>query len=364
MGGRREIDYFLDLEAVGEQDPRRSRGKNPNSCLNRRRPPASSSHSQEGVATMSQPKFIGIDTAKDSLSVASSPSGIALTVPNSPEGRRKLVNALKEHTVSLIVLEASGGYERAAAADLIEAGFKTVVVNPRQVRDFAKGLGELAKTDPIDAKVLARFAEVVQPSPRPKPSAEQTELGELVNRRRQLVNTLTQESNRDEMAHLPEVRRSIKKVADLLEAEIARLDEKIAALIEADETLARKNKILRSAPGVGPGASAMLLSQLPELGNLNRYEIASLVGVAPWDCASGAWTGRSRIWGGRAEVRTALYMPTLAAIRFNPAIRAFYRRLRAKGKAAKIAITACMRKLLVTLNTMIRSLTPWRQKNA
>jgi transposase len=312
---------------------------------------------------MSQPKFIGIDAAKDSHSAASSPSGIALTVPNSPEGRQKLINALKEHTIALVVLEASGGYERTMAADLLDAGFKTVVVNPRQVRDFARGLGELAKTDPIDAKVLARFAEVVQPSSRPKPSAEQVELGELVNRRRQLVNTLTQETNRAEMARLPEVRRSIKKVANLLEAEIERLDEKITKLIEADQTLSQKDNILRSAPGVSKGTSAMLLSRLPELGRLNKREISSLVGLAPWDCKSGTWTGHSRIWGGREDVRTPLYMPTLAAIRFNPAIRAFYKRLRAKGKAAKVAITACMRKMLVTLNTMIRNLTPWREKN-
>jgi transposase len=313
---------------------------------------------------MSDPKFVGIDTAKASLSVASCPSGIALDVPNSPEGRRNLIKALKEHSVSLIVLEASGGYERAVAADLLDAGFAAVIVNPRQVRDFAKGMGELAKTDPIDARVLARFAEVVQPKPRPRPSEEQIELAELVNRRRQLVATRTQEENRAGMSHVLHVRRSIEKVIKLLNAEVERIDEHVAKLIEADETLSRKDKILRSTPGIGPGTSSMLLSQLPELGRLNRQEIAALVGVAPWDRASGTWTGRSCIWGGRAAVRCALYMAVLSAMRFNPAIKAFAQRLKAAGKAFKIVATACMRKLLVILNSMLRSGTPWNQKNA
>jgi len=313
---------------------------------------------------MSESLSIGIDVAKDSLAVDSSPAGLTLSVPNSNEGRRDLIKALKEHTVALVVLEATGGYERPAAAELLEAGFATVVVNPRQVRDFARGLGELAKTDPIDAHVLARFAQIVQPKPRPAASAQQAELAELVVRRRQLVTTLTQESNRAEMARLPRVRRSIEKITNLLEAEIARLDEEIAKLIEADETLSRKDKILRSTPGVGPGTSAMLLSHLPEIGQLNRQEVAALVGVAPWDIKSGRWAGQSSIWGGRADVRSVLYMAALAARRCNPTIRAFARRLEEQGKAFKIVITACMRKLLIILNSMLRSQTPWRQKNS
>jgi transposase len=313
---------------------------------------------------MSEPKFIGIDTAKDSLAVASSPEGITLAVPNSPEGRQQLINAFKTHTIALIVLEASGGYECAAAADLLDAGFTTVVVNPRQVRDFAKGLGELAKTDPIDAKVLARFAQIVQPKPRPTPSAQQAVLAELVSRRRQLVDALTQESNRAAMSHLAQVRRSIEAVRRMLKKQIEKLDDEIAKIIEADETLACKDKLLRSTPGVGKGASAMLLSHLPELGQLNRQEVAALVGVAPYDLRSGTWIGRSRIWGGRADVRSVLYMAALAAIRSNPTIKAFAARLKAQGKAAKIVITACIRKLLVILNSMLRSETPWRQKNS
>jgi transposase len=309
---------------------------------------------------MSESKSIGIDVAKDSLSVASSPAGLTLDVPNSPEGRRQLIKSLKEHVVSLVVLEASGGYERALAADLLEAGFKTVVVNPRQVRDFARGLGELAKTDPIDARVLARFAQVVQPAPRSAPSAQQAELAELVSRRRQLVDALTQESNRVEKVRLPQIRRSIEAMRHTIEKHLEKIDDEIAKIIEADESLASKDKLLRSTPGVGKGTSAMLLSHLPELGQLNRGQVAALVGVAPWDCASGKWTGRARIWGGRADVRAMLYMAALAAMRFNPAIRAFAERLKAKGKAFKIVITACMRKLLVMLNSMLRSKTLWR----
>ena len=309
---------------------------------------------------MSESLFVGVDVAKDSLAVASAPAGLTLSVPNSPQGRRDLVNALKSHSLALIVLEATGGYERPVALDLIEAGFTVVVANPRQVRDFARGLGELAKTDPIDAAVLARFAQVVQPKPRHSSSPEEAGLAELVSRRRQLVNTLTQESNRLAMARLRQVRRSIKKHISMLEREICSLDDEIARLIRADETLARKDDILRSTPGVGPNTSAMLLAHLPELGRLNRQQVAALAGVAPWDVSSGRWKGQSSIWGGRADVRSLLYMAAVTARRCNPVIRAFAQRLEAQGKAFKIVITACMRKLLVILNSMLRSNTKWR----
>jgi transposase len=312
---------------------------------------------------MSEALFVGVDVAKDSLAVASAPAGLTLSVPNSPEGHRDLVKALKSHTVALVVLEATGGYERPVALDLLEAGFTTVVANPRQVRDFAKGLGELAKTDPIDAVVLARFAQLVQPKPRASVSPEQADLAELVSRRRQLVATLTQEKNRLDMARLRQVRRSIKKHTSMLEREILSLDDEIARLIRADETLARKDDILRSTPGVGPNTSAMLLSHLPELGNLNRQQVAALAGVAPWDVSSGRWKGQSSIWGGRADVRSALYMAAISARQFNPVIREFAQRLESQGKAFKIVITACMRKLLVILNSMLRSDTKWRTEN-
>ena len=309
---------------------------------------------------MSEALFVGIDVAKDSLAVASVPAGLTLSVPNSREGRQDLIKALKSHSVALVVLEATGGYERPVAFDLLDAGFTTVVANPRQVRDFARGLGELAKTDPIDAVVLARFAQLVQPKPRPAATPEEADLAELVSRRRQLVNTLTQETNRLAMARLRQVRRSIKKHISMLEREICSLDDEISRLIRADETLARKDDILRSTPGVGPNTSAMLLAHLPELGHLNRQQVAALAGVAPWDVSSGRWKGQSSIWGGRADVRSVLYMAALTARRSNPAIRAFAQRLESQGKAFKIVITACMRKLLVILNSMLRSNTKWR----
>jgi transposase len=313
---------------------------------------------------MSETLFVGVDVAKDSLAVASAPAGLSLTVPNSPEGRQNLIKALKQHAVALVVLEATGGYERPVALDLLEADFTTVVANPRQVRDFARGLGELAKTDPIDAQVLARFAQVVQPKPRPAASPEEADLAELVSRRRQLVATLTQESNRLAMARHRQVRRSIKKLTRMLEREIAQLDDEIAQLIRADENLARKDDILRSTPGVGPNTSAILLSHLPELGNLNRQQVAALAGVAPWDFKSGRWAGRSSIWGGRADVRSVLYMAALTARRCNPIIRAFAQRLESQGKAFKVVITACMRKLLVILNSMLRRNASWQPPHA
>lgn len=313
---------------------------------------------------MSQQLFVGIDVAKDSLAVASSPAGLRLSLPNTDRGRGELVKALKEHSVCLVVLEATGGYERTVAADLLQAGFATVVANPRQVRDFARGLGEMAKTDPIDAAVLARFAQVVQPKSRHTLSARQAELAELVCRRRQLVGTLTQESNRLAMARHRHVRRSIEKLVSMLRRQVGDLDDTIVQLIRADFDLSRKDGILRSTPGVGPNTSAMLLSRLPELGQINRQQVAALAGLAPWDFKSGRWTGKSSIWGGRADVRSVLYMAALTARRCNPVIRAFAQRLESQGKSFKIVITACMRKLLIILNSMLRSNTSWQPPHA
>jgi transposase len=261
--------------------------------------------------------------------------------------------------VALIVLEATGGYEREIVAALLQAGFKVVVANPRQVRDFARGIGKLAKTDRIDAQVLARFAQVVQPQPRRQPSEQIAVLAEFVTRRRQLSDLSTQEQNRLPKARHITVRKSLQKSIQALEQQILKLDKLIRQNIESDDGLKRKDQVLQSVQGVGPGTSAMLLSHLPELGTLNRQEIAALVGVAPWDVQSGKWAGKSRIWGGRKEVRTMLYMAALAAIRSNPAIRAFYQRLKSQGKLFKVAITACMRKLLVILNTLVRNDCLW-----
>lgn len=308
---------------------------------------------------MTDTLYLGIDVAKDSFDVASVPPGLKLSLPKNPDGRQRLLETLQTHTVALIVLEATGGFERDMVVQLLNAGLPVVVANPRQVRDFARGVGQLAKTDPIDAAILARFAQVVQPKPRPAPSEQADVLHELVMRRRQLSDLLTQESNRLPRARDTDVRNSLLKTIDSLKKLIAKLDKRIRHDIQSDDGLCRKDQIVQSVKGVGPGTSAMLLGRLPELGALNRQEIASLVGVAPWDRKSGAWAGRSRIWGGRKEVRSMLYMAALAAIRFNPVIAAFYRRLVSQGKLFKVAITACMRKLLVILNTLVRNDCLW-----
>lgn len=308
---------------------------------------------------MSDTLYVGIDVAKGSFDVASDPPGLALSLPNDPTGRQRLLDALQNHPVALIVLEATGGYERSLVADLIGAGHKVVVTNPRQVRDFARGIGQRAKTDRIDAQVLARFASMVKPQPRQKASEQAVNLAELVTRRRQLSDLMTQESNRLPMARHVKVRKSLQRVIALLERQIRDLDQLIRDHIDSDDSLRRKDQIVQSFKGVGPGTSAMLLSHLPELGRLNRQQIAALAGLAPWDFKSGQWAGQSRIWGGRMPVRNMLYMAALSAIRSNAIIRKFYQRLESHGKLFKVAITACMRKILVILNTLVRNDCLW-----
>ena len=308
---------------------------------------------------MTDAVYVGIDVAKDSFQVACCPVGPELSLPNTPQGWRELLAALQGLSVAQVVLEATGGYERGLAAELVEGGVAAVVVNPRQVRDFARGLGRLAKTDRIDARVLARFAEVVQPQAHPQPSAQGPQLSELVRRRRQLVGLRTQEENRLPHARHRGVRRSIEKVVAVLNRQVADLEKLIGERIRSDQEYRRKDRILRSTPGVGPQTSAMLLAELPELGRLNRQQIGALAGVVPWTVQSGRWQGKARIWGGRKEVRQVLYMAVLTAMRCNPTIKAFAERLRAHGKAFKVVATACMRKLLVILNSMLRSNALW-----
>jgi len=308
---------------------------------------------------MSDALYVGIDVAKDSFDVASDPAGLTLSLPNDPPGRQRLLDALQNHPVALIVMEATGGYERSLAADLIGAGHKVVVANPRQVRDFARGIGQLAKTDRIDARVLAQFASMVKPEPRQKSSEQAVNLAELVTRRRQLSDLMTQESNRLPHARHPHVQRSLKKSLRMLEKQIDDLDKLIRQNIDSDDGLRRKDEIVQSFKGVGPGTSAMLLSHLPELGRINRQQIAALAGLAPWDFKSGQWAGKSKIWGGRMPVRNMLYMAALSAIRSNAIIRKFYQRLQSQGKLFKVCITACMRKILVILNTLVRNDSLW-----
>lgn len=310
----------------------------------------------------SDPLFIGIDVAKDTFCVAACPAVLNTSLPNTPEGHRTLCKLLKEHTVASVVLEATGGYEHPLAMELLDASLPVVVVNPRQVRDFARGMGQWAKTDPIDAQILAKFAQVVNPKPKTHATPQTNELSELVRRRRQLNDLRTQESNRMAMIHHPMVRKSIRKMLTTLEGQIARIDRLIRDFIESDDDFKNKDRILQSTPGVGPQTSAMLIACLPELGTLNRQEIAALAGVAPWDRSSGKYEGKAHIFGGRKDVRSALYMAAFSASRFNPAIQDFAQRLKQKGKTYKVVLTACMRKLLIMLNVMMRNQTLWTPK--
>lgn len=306
--------------------------------------------------------WIGIDVCKDSLDVASSPEGSprAARVANAPDGFGQLLAQLPSPDQARIVIEATGGYERQLVAALLDAGYHVAVVNPRQVRDFAKALGILAKTDRIDAAVLARFGQQVQPRPLAENSAQRAELAQLVARRRQLIELRTMESNRLELTTAKLARKSIRTVLATLEKQVAQLDAEIARLIDSDDDWRAKAQILASTPGIGPVASATLLAELPELGKLNRQQIASLAGLAPFNDDSGTHRGKRSIFGGRSAVRTVLYMATVSAQRCNPVLRAFAQRLAAAGKRPKVILTACMRKLLVILNTMLKQNTPWK----
>lgn len=307
-------------------------------------------------------RWIGIDVAKATLDVHVRPSDEQWTVANDEAGIRQLVDQVRGAAPTQVVLEATGGYELAVVSALAAAGLPVVVVNPRQVRDFAKATGQLAKTDRLDAAVLARFAEVVQPEARTLATAEQQELDALLTRRRQLIDMLTAEKNRLGQVFVragASVRKSLKAHIAFLERELQRADTDLGDRIRQSPLWREREDLLRSAPGVGPVLSRTLLAALPELGRLDRKAIAALVGVAPMNRDSGLMRGKRMIFGGRAPVRTALYMGALTATRCNPVIRQFYQRLVATGKPKKVALTACMRKLLIILNAMVRQGTPW-----
>jgi transposase len=361
--GRREFDRNQTCKVVTEREPRRPRGTSPNSRLNRRRPTrTASSHLQERDKTMSEPIYVGIDVAKETFSVATHPNVIKTCLPNTPQGHHQLCQSLKQHTVALIVLEATGGYERPLAAELLTASLPVVVVNPRQVRDFSKGMGQWAKTDPIDAQILAAFAHIVKPAPKTQSSHKTAELADLVTRRRQLNDLRTQETNRVAAILHPKVQKSIRKMIKTLNFQIDEIDQLIREYIETDDDFKIKDRIIQSAAGVGPQTSAMLISKLPELGKINRQEIAALAGLAPWDHSSGKYDGKAHIFGGRKDVRSVLYMAALSARRCNPVISRFAQRLEVQGKPFKVVITACMRKLLIVLNTMVRNQALWNPK--
>ena len=304
--------------------------------------------------------FVGIDIAKTDFVVACRPDGTAWTAPNDAEGITATVARLRALAPTLIVLEATGGDETPLVAALAAAGLPVVVANPRQVRDFAKATGQLAKTDRLDAQLLALVAERVHPTPRPLPDAAVQHLEGLMTRRRQLLDMLTAERNRLEHASAL-IRRNITEHLRWLERRVAAVDRDLDDTIQQSPVWRAKENLLRSVPGIGPVVSRTLLADLPELGRLNRTQIAALVGVAPLARDSGTLRGKRTVWGGRAPVRAVLYMGALVATRRNPVLRAFYCRLVEAGKPKKVALIACMRKLLTILNAMMRTNTTWRQ---
>lgn len=303
---------------------------------------------------------VGVDIAKDSFDAYFSDTEKWLTTTNDQTGFRQLLGELPAAGSCLVVVEATGGYQRELVAELIAAGHPVAVVNPRQVRDFARGLGILAKTDRIDARVIARFGQQAQPRPTKKLSKNQEELQQLAVRRRQLIDLRTAEKNRLPLARSQSVIQSIRDTIKQLQETIQQIEKEINGLVESDDQLQSQATLMQSVPGIGAITAASLLAELPELGQLNRQEIAALAGLAPFNRDSGKFQGRRSIWGGRAAVRKALYMAALTARRCNPVIRAFALRLEAAGKPFKVVITACMRKLLVILNTIVKNNTNWK----
>ena len=309
------------------------------------------------------PVYVGIDVAKATLDVAVHPTADRWTAAHTEREVAGLVIRLTALHPALVVLEATGGLEGPLAGALATAGLPVVVVNPRHVRDFAKATGTLAKTDALDAAVLAHFAAAVRPTPRPLPDAATQTLAALVTRRRQLVEMLTAERNR--LGSAPRtLRAEIQAHITWLQRRLGRLDDDLNQAIRTSPVWRVQDDLLQSVPGVGPVLSATLLASLPELGRLDRKAIAALVGVAPLNRDSGTLRGRRMVWGGRAAVRAVLYMGTLVAVRHNPILRAFYQRLRAAGKLPKVALTACMRKLLTILNAMLKHQRPWNPNYA
>ena len=301
----------------------------------------------------------GLDVAKAQLDIAVRPSGERWAVPNDADGVVTLVDRLQALHPTLMVLEATGGLERVATAALATAGLPVVVVNPRQARDCARATGQLAKTDALDARALAHCADVIRPTPRPLPDAQTQELRALLGRRQQLIGMRTAAQHRLAGTR-GRLTQDIEAPIAWLKARIATLDDDLETLLRASPRWREHDDLLQSVPGIGPVCARTLLLALPELGTLTRQHIAALVGVAPLNCASGTLRGRRIIWGGRAHVRTVLSMGTLVATRFHPRIKAFYQRLLAAGKVKKVALTACMHKLLTILNAMLKHRKSWQ----
>ncbi len=309
----------------------------------------------------SESMFVGLDVAKLALDLAVRPTGETWSVPNEEAGVAQLVTRRRMLHPTLIVCEATGGYEQLAVTAPAAAGLPIVVANPRQVRDFAKGTGQLAKTDALDAAILALFAERVHPTPRALPDEAARLLDALLTRRRQLLEMLTAERNRLGIAPRP-LHRGIRHHLRWLERQLDDVTGELTALIEASPVWQVQHDLLQSVPGIGPIVSAVLLGELPELGTLSHKPIAALVGVAPLARDSGQWRGKRFVWGGRAPVRTALFLAALCARRWHPAVRPFYERLSAAGKPKQVALIACARKLLTIVNAMMRDNACWRHQ--
>lgn len=302
--------------------------------------------------------FVGIDISKSSVDVAVHESKEHWTFTNDENGLRKLANLMRKLSPSLIVMESTGSYEVAAAYELNAHGYPVAVVNPRHIRDFARSTGLLAKTDVLDARVIARFAATIKPAPRVLPDEDTQHLAAIMSRRRQVVAMLTAEKNRLGQAN-HNVKERIQQHISWLEQELDDLNKESSGMIETNAEWKEKNDIMQSVPGVGPNLALTLLSDLPELGNLNRKQIAALCGLAPFNRDSGQMRGKRSIWGGRSSVRAAVYMAAFSAVRWNPLLKEFYQRLVDAGKRRKVALVACMRKLLCILNAMLKNKTIW-----
>jgi transposase len=306
------------------------------------------------------PGFVGIDVSKDRLDVHLRPSGQAFAVPRDGPGFDQLLTRLRADPPALVVLEATGGFELTVAAAIAGAGLPLAVVNPRQIRDFARATGRLAKTDRLDAQAIALFAERIRPEPRPLLDATAQALAELVARRRQIIEMIGMEQNRARQARAPKVARTIRATLKVLEAQLAELDADIDDTVRGSPAWRAADDLLQSVPGIGGVTARTLIAEMPELGRLDRREAAALIGVAPVTRDSGQRRGHRAIAGGRTSVRNVLYMATLSAIRWNPVLKPHYQQLIARGRPKKVAIVACMRRLLGILNAILRAGTPWQ----
>jgi transposase len=307
-----------------------------------------------------EPVYVGIDVAKDRLDVHVRPTGEAFALTRDAAGLEALGERLAKLKPALVVLEATGGFEMAVAAALAAARLPLAVVNPRQIRDFARATGRLAKTDALDAAAIAHFAAAVKPAVRALPEAAAQALGELVARRRQLIEMMVAERHRARQLTQRRLVKGVERHLAMLQKELSALEQDLDDAVRGSPAWRDSEDLLTSVPGIGNTTARTLIADLPELGTLDRKQIAALVGVAPFNRDSGKRRGRREIWGGRAGVRAALYMAALAAARFNPAIAAFHQRLRAAGKPPKVVLVACMRKLLIILNAMLRDRRPWQ----